>query len=212
MLLLPLLICHVVLAQSTTPDEIKEDEGYIIQELKFNWDPYHYVPGAFAFATAILSENNEYYFSSQEELLQAIKDEHLVLNLLTMVVDPHYLVYSISEEGEILRMKINYSNGMANVLQLDDTDILKIGCKHYVTRKLKYAYMDNVKLMYMDEDGELKPFNANRPRLFLYTKELLPIDDEVRVHVWKKKYELPEFWQKHWQMRILFQPDSSEQH
>lgn len=196
LVLLPSLLCLFSEPDTTKLNNHKIDEGFIIQELRFNLDPSHHI--LFAFATAIYSWNHEYYFMKQEDFLHSIKKDHLILDHHTMVIDPHWQVFTIDDKGEMQRMRINYSNGIAGILQLDDTDIFKIDGKYYVARKLKYSYMDNIKLMYMDEDEELQPFKSENPRLFLYLRELLPLDDEVKKHVWKKKYELPEFWQEHW--------------
>jgi hypothetical protein len=210
LVLMSSLLCLFSESDTLNLNDHKVDEGYIIQELKFNIHPDHHV--IFAFATAIYSWNHEYYFIKQEDFLLSIKKGHLALNHHTMVIDPHWQVFTVDENGERERMRINYSNGIAGILQLDDTDIIKIEGKYYVTRKMKYSYMDNIKLMYMDEEEELQPFKVETPRLFLYLIELLPLDDDVKQYVWKKKYELPEFWQEHWQRRFSIKPDTLEQH
>ncbi len=179
---------------TVTSDYYKTEEGYIIQEVSLNIYFHYYLP--FAGASVILSENHDFYIISEDDLLLAIQENSLKLKNLTMIVNPHWHVFAQNEKEVYQRLAINSTSGIASILCLDDTDIFNIGGKYYVLRKLKYAYLDNMKLSYLClAEEKLRPYDAENLRLFLFAIELLPLDNEVKKFVWKKKYELPDFWQ-----------------
>ena len=175
------------------PQNSKTDTGYIIQGLSLNTAYGHLE--RFTGFNAILSQHSEFYTLSEKELQEFIEDDKIELKELTMIINPHPSIYTLSKTNEFEPLHLNYSNGLVNILNLDDTEVYKIGGKYYIIRKIKYKYIDQIELRYdSTEDGSLEKFNSKDIRLFLYSLELLPSSKSIKKHVWKKKYEFNDFW------------------
>lgn len=154
--------------------------------------PYHFP--RFAGTSCILSHNSEYFVISENELIETIKKDSLNIETLTKIIDTNANVYAKDKDGEYQRLLINYSLGLANLFYLDDTGVYKIGEKHYVIRRLKYAYLNDVELKHLNDDGKLDEYNNDHLRLFLFFMELLPTSPLIEGYLFKRKYELDEFW------------------
>lgn len=186
-----LMSLNLLVANNYHNKACKDDIGYFIQELG-NYSHDHYL--LFTGFHATMSVNNDYYVISEDQLKKSIANDTLNLMELTMIIEPHPDVYILSESNKYEPLLINYTSGISALLSLDDTGVYKIGTKFYVLRKAKYKYTDGIKLKWKDEDNELREYKSEKLRLFLYTKELLPIPKSIQKHVWKKKYEFPDFW------------------
>jgi len=196
-----LIIFQVSLLTVAPPDSIvfdnySVDEGYIIQEINLNMHPQHHPQ--FAGTSAILSDFGEYFFLKEAELLNALEKNELKLNNTTMVVDPsHNNIFAMTEKGDYKNMRVNYTVGLTKLLQLDDTGIYRIGESYYVVRLIRYAYIDGIHLNYRHyEDGDLRRIEGENVRLFLFTLNILSTSPTIEKFLWKKKYEMPKFWQK----------------
>ncbi len=197
-----LIIFQLSLLSLTPPDSIVFDnysvgEGYIIQEVNLNMHPQHHAQ--FAGTSAVLSDYGEYYFLKEEELLNALEKNELNLSNATMVVDPSHnnRIFTMTENGDYKNMRVNYTEGLTKLLQLDDTGIYQIGESYYVVRPIKYAYIDGIQLKYKhDQDCDLVKIEGKNVRLFIFTISILSTSPTVENFLWKKKYEMTKFWHK----------------
>lgn len=173
----------------------KYDTGFIVQELDLDMHPQHHPQ--FAGTSAILSEYGEYFYFEEEVFLEAIRGNNFSLKLGNIIIEQNSNIYQINSNDEYDNLPINYSSGITQLLYLDDTGIIKLNDRYYVFRYLRYAYIDHAELKYKDrEDGELRAFNSDNIRLFLYTQQLLPYPEFLETLIWKRKHELSIFWQQ----------------
>jgi len=175
-------------------DKYSMDEGYIVQEINLSMHPQHHPQ--FAGTSAILSDFGEFFFLKEADLINAFEENNLNLNSLTMVVDPSHNIFAKTEDGDFKNMRINYTKGLTTLLQLDDTGIYKIGERYYILRLIRFAYIDGINLKYRHhEEGDLRKVVGSNVRLFLFTKNIISTSPAIEKFLWKKKYELREFWQ-----------------
>ena len=102
---------------------------------------------------------------------------------------------------------------------MDNTEVYKIGGKYYAIKKIKYGYSDEIEvfrslyniLFYHVDDIQVE--NEEKERYYketyksireclpqkkyhyyLFLQEICETDKVIKKHLWKKKYELDEFW------------------
>jgi len=172
----------------------QEDDSYIVQLVGFEMQSSEFP--RFSGLSNIISHNSKYYFINEHRLLQAFLDDTLNLEELDVIIEANSFVYAKNKEGEYQRLSVNYSIGINGILYLDDTGIYKIGEQYFVIRRLKYAYLEDLDLKFFDNwEDNLRAYDIENLRLFLFMKELLPISHEIEKYVWKRKFELTDFWQ-----------------
>ena len=99
---------------------------------------------------------------------------------------------------------------------MDNTEVYKIGSKYYAIKKIRYAYLDDIEvyksLYYIICDGtddiqiEKEEYNRttyktiedylpNRKyQYYLFLLDICETDKAINEHLWKRKYELNDFW------------------
>jgi hypothetical protein len=172
----------------------KLGEGYLIQELDLDAHPQH--NPQFAGLSILLSDYGEFRMVSPNDLLEAIKSDSIDINEWTLLVGPTPDISIVDSLGVYHKLAVNYSIGLTKLLQLDDTEIYCIGGKYYVARYIQYAFLDGLPLYYFSPEEELwVNISDLNPRLFLFSLAMLPPTPEIAKYVWKRKYEIPHFWQ-----------------
>ena len=180
--------------ENLSPDLYKTDDTYIIQIVEFDMQTSEFP--RFSGLSNIISHNARYHFISEYRLLQAFQDDTLNLEETNVIIEANSYVYAKNKKGEFQALSVNYSTGLNGVLYLDDTGIYNIGNQYFVIRQLKYAYLENLELKYFDNwNDELRAYDIEDFRLFLFAKELLPTSPEIEKFIWKRKFELTDFWQ-----------------
>lgn len=190
-----ILICQLVFFanQNLLTKTYEIADTYIIQSVEFNISSPH--NPRFAYLSSIMTDHGEFYIATKKEIMDAIVQDSLELNNLKIIIDPHSSIYQMDEEGNYSPLPNDYSSGISGLLELDNTEIYHIGKMYYIIRRVKYGYIDGVKLKYFDyPDEELKDYKTDSLRLFLFVKDLLPTHKSIKRHLWKRKYELPDFW------------------
>jgi hypothetical protein len=177
------------------PSQLVEvDEGYLVQEIMLNSHPQHHPQ--FAGLSILLSDYGEYWMVRSVDWNNALKSDSIAMDRKTMIVDasPHF---SLPDSlGVPIPIAVNYSVGLTRILQLDDTEIYQIGGKLYAARLIQYAYLDGLPLSYYDsQDESWISISSHKPKLFLYAISLSIASPENGPYVWKRKYELEQFWQ-----------------
>jgi len=201
----------------------KSNTGYVVQEVIYGTDRYPYFVGVYRLKT----DFDVFYVSDEQCILNAIKTDYFSLDSLTILVPPSvgWKVFD-SLLGQYID-RISYVQDIYNIMILDDTEIYKIGSKYYAIRKIKYGYLDNIELYrslyYIKSDNsgcEIHFENEEEERLskityktlkeylqtenyryYLFLQELLPTDESIKKHLWKRRYEIDEFWHKNWGKR-----------
>jgi hypothetical protein len=196
----------------------KSDISYIVQEIVYGTDRYPFFAGLYRLKT----DFDFFYISKEQDIINAIKTDTLNLNSLAILIPPNagWCIYDSLSNQYIDR--ISYVQNIYDIMILDNTEVYKIGSKYYAVRKIKYAYLDNIELYrsllfikrdnfiseihFENEDEERlawKTYKTLREylqienyRYFLFLQELYETDKSIRKYVWKRKYELDEFWYK----------------
>jgi hypothetical protein len=178
------------------PGTYKIKKSYIIQEVCMNCVPPEFP--VFTGLSRIWSFYGEYYVASKNQIIKSLRKNIIELDKLQTIIEPSDHVYTLNEKGEYQSIgTVTYSfYGISNVLALSETQIYKIGDKYYILRRLKYAYIDNIKLKYEDFDDGLQDYKKDYIGLYLFNIELLPTHSSIKKYIWKRKYELPDFWKE----------------
>jgi hypothetical protein len=196
----------------------KSDISYIVQEVVYGTDRYPFFAGLYRLKT----DFHFFYISDEQYIINAIKTDTLNLNSLTTLIPPGvgWCIYDSLSRQYIDR--ISYAQNIYDIMTLDNTEVYKIGNKYYAIRKIKYGYLDNIELyrslLFIKRDSSLseihfeneeeeqlawKTYKTLREylqienyRYFLFLQELYTTDKSIRKYIWKRKYELDEFWYK----------------
>ena len=193
----------------------KSDTGYIVQEIIYGTDRYPYFAGLYRMKT----DFGVFYISDEQHILNAIKTDYFNLDSLTILVPPSsgWSIFD-SLSGQYMN-RISYVQDIRDIMILDNTEVYKIGWKYYAIRKIQYGYLDNIELYrslyYIESDKgddiQLKNteqfyrntyktlreyLQTDNYRYFLFLQELYPTDESIKTHIWRRRYEINEFWYK----------------
>lgn len=217
-ILLPLFPTDSLLAN------YKSDTSYVLQEIVYGVaDVYPNFAGVYRLKTDLTNSFYQryqiFYISNEKYILNAIKTDSLNLDSVTILVPSHACWCIYDSLSGLYKDRISYVKDVYDIMTLDDTEIYKIGNKYYVIRKIKYGYLDNIELYrslyciksdagsdiqfekeesyYRNTYKTLREYlQTENYRYFLFLQELYPTDELIKTHVWKKRYELDEFWYK----------------
>ena len=198
--------------------EYKTETNYIVQEVTYGYGADFYPP--FARLYRLKNDDDVYYITSKKYLLDAIKKDSINLNSLTILI-PQGRTWKIYDSiSNTYRIAINnYSQPLYDVMTMDNTEVYKIGGKYYAIKKIKYGYsdvievfrslydilfynVDNIQIENEDKERYYKEtYKSIREYLpqkkyhyYLFLQEICETDKVIKKHLWKKKYELDEFW------------------
>jgi hypothetical protein len=202
--------------KARTTQIYKLDVGYIIREVECLSNSFN-KPLTVKYR---LKDNfGIYYVALKKQMDIFFQNDSLDTSGLTILVDQfEWLSYDSNRQNH--RVRLTHTVELENIFTLDNVNIYKIGNKYYAILKMEYAYNDNIYLyrsLYMrelDTQGDdfhidervsedslkntyidLKTYvHKDYYRYFLFLKELLPPDRSVKRHIWKKKYELSDFF------------------
>ena len=198
--------------------EHKTETNYIIQEVTYGYGADIYPP--FAGLYRLKTDGDVYYITNRKNLLNAIKKDSINLDSLTILIPQNrtWEIYdSVSNE---YRFAIhNYSMDLYDIMTMDNTEVYKIGSKYYAIKKIKYCYSDEIEvfrslyyiMFYNVDDIQIENEEQERyyketyksireclPKkkyhYYLFLQEICETDKVIKKHLWKKKYELDEFW------------------
>ncbi len=203
-------------SQSFYP-EYKTATNYIIQEVTYGYGADIYPP--FARLYRLKTDDDVYYITSKQYLLDAIRKDSINLDSLTILI-PQNRTWEIYDSiSNTYRDAIhNYSQLLYDIMTMDNTEVYKIGGKYYAIKKIKYSYSDEIEvfrslyniLFYNVDDIQIENEEQERyyketyksireclPKkkyhYYLFLQEICETDKEIQKHLWKKKYELDGF-------------------
>ena len=125
----------------------KTTSNYIIQQLyPSNYYPSYYFTDGFN-----IMSYGEYYIANKQDILNFIKKDTVDFSKLSMIIDirtsPPFNTFISSWDSIEGGMSIsNFHSRIREILNLQDSEIYKIGYGYYVLRKVKYAYIDTLKV------------------------------------------------------------------
>ena len=139
-ILLALLLHH----NPDSPIDYKSGTNYIIQELTYGYGADHYPP--FACFYRLKTDNNLYYITDEDYLLNAIAADSINLDSLTYLV-PHFSDWDIFDSvQDKYTNRVCFSKALYDIMTMDNTEVYKIGSKYYAIKKIRYAYLDNIEV------------------------------------------------------------------
>ncbi len=194
--------------------EYKTETNYLIQELTYGYGADHYPP--FACFYRLKTDYNLYYITDEDYLLNAIAADSINLDSLTYLV-PHFSDWDIFDSvQDKYTNRVCFSKALYDIMTMDNTEVYKIGSKYYAIKKIRYAYLDDIEvyksLYYIICDGtddiqiEKEEYNRttyktiedylpNRKyQYYLFLLDICETDKAINEHLWKRKYELNDFW------------------
>ena len=194
--------------------EYKTETNYLIQELTYGYGADHYPP--FACFYRLKTDYNLYYITDEDYLLNAITADSINLDSLTYLV-PHFSDWDIFDSvQDKYTNRVCFSKALYDIMTMDNTEVYKIGSKYYAIKKIRYAYLDDIEvyksLYYIICDGtddiqiEKEEYNRttyktiedylpNRKyQYYLFLLDICETDKAINEHLWKRKYELNDFW------------------
>ena len=189
---------------------------YIIQQLVPNTNE----PGAYYNNRFKIRTIGEYYVANKQDILHFIEKDSVDFCNLTMIIDIRtnpsldmFISAWDSIQGGVLISDIHTK--IMEILTLQGSEIYAIGGKYYVLRKIKYAYLDTLKVYGKWNDlasyiyGDYIPIplaemleknktplsvneilHVDNYQVFYSLTKLLPTDKKILKHLWKRKYEL----------------------
>lgn len=203
-------------SQSFYP-EYKTATNYIIQEVTYGYGADIYPP--FARLYRLKTDDDVYYITSKQYLLDAIRKDSINLDSLTILI-PQNRTWEIYDSiSNTYRDAIhNYSQLLYDIMTMDNTEVYKIGGKYYAIKKIKYSYSDEIEvfrslyniLFYNVDDIQIENEEQERyyketyksireclPKkkyhYYLFLQEICQTDKVIKKHLWKRKYELDGF-------------------
>lgn len=219
--MLTLKIILLALLFHQNPDswvDYKSETNYIIQEVVYGW-PEIYPP--FACFLRLKTDYDLYYIADEDYLLNAIAADSINLDSLTYLI-PHYSNWEIFDSVQNkYRDRICFSQRLDDLMTMDNTEVYKIGSKYYAIKKIRYAYLDDIEvyrsLYNIVRDGTddiqiekkeeeyyrttyktIKEYLPNRKyQYYLFLQDICETDKAIKEHLWKRRYELNEFWIKY---------------
>ena len=131
-------------SQSFYP-EYKTATNYIIQEVTYGYGADIYPP--FARLYRLKTDDDVYYITSKQYLLDAIRKDSINLDSLTILI-PQNRTWEIYDSiSNTYRDAIhNYSQLLYDIMTMDNTEVYKIGGKYYAIKKIKYSYSDEIEV------------------------------------------------------------------
>ncbi len=197
--------------------EYKTATNYIIQEVTYGYGADIYPP--FARLYRLKTDDDVYYITSKQYLLDAIRKDSINLDSLTILI-PQNRTWEIYDSiSNTYRDAIhNYSQLLYDIMTMDNTEVYKIGGKYYAIKKIKYSYSDEIEvfrslyniLFYNVDDIQIE--NEEKERYYketyksikeclpqkkyhyyLFLQEICQTDKVIQKHLWKRKYELDGF-------------------
>lgn len=195
----------------------KTETNYIIQEVTYGYGADIYPP--FARLYRLKNDDDVYYITSRKYLLNAIRKNSINLDTLTILI-PQGRTWEIYDSmSNTYRSAINYSMDLYDIMTMDNTEIYKIGGKYYAIKKIKYSYLDKIEvfrslynILYYNVD-DIQIENEEKERYYketyksireclpsknyqyyLFLQEICETDNVIKKYLWKKKFELDEFW------------------
>ena len=197
--------------------EYKIGTNYVVQEVTYGYGAQIYPP--FARLYRLKNDDDVYYITSRKYLLDAIRKDSINLDSLTILI-PQGRTWEIYDSiSNTYRFSTNHSQDLYDVMTMDNTEVYKIGGKYYAIKKIKYGYSDEIEvfrslyniLFYHVDDIQVE--NEEKERYYketyksireclpqkkyhyyLFLQEICETDKVIKKHLWKKKYELDEFW------------------
>lgn len=197
--------------------EYKTATNYIIQEMTYGYGADIYPP--FARLYRLKTDDDVYYITSKQYLLDAIRKDSINLDSLTILI-PQNRTWEIYDSiSNTYRDAIhNYSQLLYDIMTMDNTEVYKIGGKYYAIKKIKYSYSDEIEvfrslyniLFYNVDDIQIENEEQERyyketyksireclPKkkyhYYLFLQEICETDKVIQKHLWKRKYELDGF-------------------
>ncbi len=197
--------------------EYKTATNYIIQEVTYGYGADIYPP--FARLYRLKTDDDVYYITSKQYLLDAIRKDSINLDSLTILI-PQNRTWEIYDSiSNTYRDAIhNYSQLLYDIMTMDNTEVYKIGGKYYAIKKIKYSYSDEIEvfrslynvLFYNVDDIQIENEEQERyyketyksireclPKkkyhYYLFLQEICETDKVIQKHLWKRKYELDGF-------------------
>lgn len=197
--------------------EYKTATNYIIQEVTYGYGADIYPP--FARLYRLKTDDDVYYITSKQYLLDAIRKDSINLDFLTILI-PQNRTWEIYDSiSNTYRDAIhNYSQLLYDIMTMDNTEVYKIGGKYYAIKKIKYSYSDEIEvfrslyniLFYNVDDIQIENEEQERyyketyksireclPKkkyhYYLFLQEICETDKVIQKHLWKRKYELDGF-------------------
>lgn len=194
--------------------EYKTETNYLIQELTYGYGADHYSP--FACIYRLKTDYNLYYITDEDYLLNAIAADSINLDSLTYLV-PHFSDWDIFDSvQDKYTNRVCFSKALYDIMTMDNTEVYKIGSKYYAIKKIRYAYLDDIEvyksLYYIICDGTddiqiekeeyyrttyktIEDYLPNRKyQYYLFLLDICETDKAIKEHLWKRKYELNDFW------------------
>ncbi len=197
--------------------EYKTATNYIIQEVTYGYGADIYPP--FARLYRLKTDDDVYYITSKQYLLDAIRKDSINLDSLTILI-PQNRTWEIydSISNTYRDAMHNYSQLLYDIMTMDNTEVYKIGGKYYAIKKIKYSYSDEIEvfrslyniLFYNVDDIQIENEEQERyyketyksireclPKkkyhYYLFLQEICQTDKVIQKHLWKRKYELDGF-------------------
>ena len=197
--------------------EYKTATNYIIQEVTYGYGADIYPP--FARLYRLKTDDDVYYITSKQYLLDAIRKDSINLDSLTILI-PQNRTWEIydSISNTYRDAMHNYSQLLYDIMTMDNTEVYKIGGKYYAIKKIKYSYADELEvfrslyniLFYNVDDIQIENEEQERyyketyksikeclPQkkyhYYLFLQEICETDRVIQKHLWKRKYELDGF-------------------
>ncbi len=173
----------------------------------------------FARLYRLKTDDDVYYITSKQYLLDAIRKDSINLDSLTILI-PQNRTWEIYDSiSNTYRDAIhNYSQLLYDIMTMDNTEVYKIGGKYYAIKKIKYSYLDEIEvfrslyniLFYNVDDIQIENEEQERyyketyksireclPKkkyhYYLFLQEICQTDKVIQKHLWKRKYELDGF-------------------
>ena len=211
-ILLALLFHH----NPDSPIDYKSGTNYIIQEVVYGYGADHYPP--FACIYRLKTDYNLYYIADEDYLINAIAVDSINLDSLTYLV-PHFSDWRVfdSVQGKYTN-RVCFAKDLYDIMTMDNTEVYKIGSKYYAIKKIRYAYLDDIEvykslynivcdgtddIQIEDEEEEyyrttyktIEEYLPNRKyQYYLFLLDICETDNAIKEHIWKRKYELNDFW------------------
>ena len=162
-------------SQSFYP-EYKTATNYIIQEVTYGYGADIYPP--FARLYRLKTDDDVYYITSKQYLLDAIRKDSINLDSLTILIPQNRTWEMYDSISNTYRDAIhNYSQLLYDIMTMDNTEVYKIGGKYYAIKKIKYSYSD-----------EIEVFRSLYNILF-YNVDDIQIANEEKERYYKETYK-----------------------
>ncbi len=211
--------CTLAMPNHSFCSEYKTGTNYIVQEVTYGYGSDIYPP--FAGLYRLKTDFDVYYIANKKYLLDAIRKDSINMDSLTILVPQNHTWGIYDSISKKYRFTINHSMDLYDIMTMDNTEVYAIGGKYYAVKKVKYGYSDEMEVfrslynslfentddIQIKNDGEEKYYRETYKSIkeylpqrqyqyYLFLQEICETDKAIRKHLWKRKYELDEFWQK----------------